>query len=721
VAFLNPLLLFGLAAIVIPLVIHLLARQPSVRTSWAAMRFVKIAVERSQKSRSRTSGILLFLRCAFLVLIALALARPAWKRGGFKETGNGEVAAILLLDQSASMAQTDGTVSRFAKAQQAAEQVLDSLPGASVAVWLVSDGLKAVIPEPARDLSLTRQAIRAATRSDRGSDWQPAIQRALDVLALQKMAQKRLYLITDGQATGWKTPGETAAMLGAAKANVQTSVVIVGDTERQNLAVTGLRLTSAIASATEPARFEVEVSNFGMEATHSVEANLAVDSEAPSDQITLESIAPGESKKVALSVTLRASGFHTVTARVQADRAPADNSRTIALRAMDEMNVLLVDGDPGAEPRDSEVFYLRNALVPVPPEQREKYFIQVKTVSSAELETQKLADFAAVVLANVAEVSGATLTAFEEYLRSGGGLIVFPGAKTNATFYNETMHTQRGFLPAAFGEPHGDAEQDQTFFQLQTKSYEHPMVDPWNDGAAGSLNTARFFRAFTLVPGKPATLPADAGPPTLVLAYADGQPAVMERAWGRGRVVQFSSTAGSRWNDFCLRPAYVPLMHRVLGAVLARQDEQLNGLCGTKFALPIEAGIPEQEARVLKPDGVAASVLRINTVDGRAQFEFDDTDLAGGYEARLGNKTTPFLRFAAQGGRDESELAELSGNDLKALESGALVTRWTTAANFRATLERERTGVEFWLPLAVLGLMVAASETVLGNRWSQTK
>ena len=171
-AFLNPLLLFGLVFIVVPLVIHLLARQPNVRTSWAAMRFVRIAVERAQKDRSRKRGILLFLRCAFLVLIALALARPAWKRGGFNETGKGELATILLLDQSASMAQTDGAVSRFAKAQQAAAQVLDSLPsGSSVAVWLVSDGVRAVIPDPSRDLSLARQAIRKATRSDRGGDW----------------------------------------------------------------------------------------------------------------------------------------------------------------------------------------------------------------------------------------------------------------------------------------------------------------------------------------------------------------------------------------------------------------------------------------------------------------------------------------------------------------------------------------------------------------------
>ena len=40
-AFLNPLLLFGCAAIAAPIIIHLLARRPVERTVWAAMRFLQ--------------------------------------------------------------------------------------------------------------------------------------------------------------------------------------------------------------------------------------------------------------------------------------------------------------------------------------------------------------------------------------------------------------------------------------------------------------------------------------------------------------------------------------------------------------------------------------------------------------------------------------------------------------------------------------------------------
>ena len=421
VAFLNPLLLFGLAAIAAPIIIHLLARRQIRRVAWAAMRFLKVSVERNQKKMNLEDLILLLLRCAFVALLALALARPAFKRGGFAGFGSSDVATILLLDHSASMAQVDGAASRFDKAKQAAEQLLDSLPaGSAVAVWLVSDGVKASIPEPTRDFPLARKAIRNAPRTDRGTDLQPAIQRALDVFKRQTTAVKQLCIITDGQAVGWKAIGETAAMLSAVKNDVQTRLVIVGDTEQRNLAVTGLRLASALAPVGESLRFEVEVGNFGIEEARNVAVSLAVDADAPTDEQAIESIPPGESKKLSLFIALRDAGIHTITARLPPDRAPADDSRTLAVRAIGEVNVLLVDGDPGAELRESEVFYLRNALVPVAPEMRAKYFIKTKTVAPADLEAVRLADFEAIALANVVDLSGATVTALETYLRGGG-------------------------------------------------------------------------------------------------------------------------------------------------------------------------------------------------------------------------------------------------------------------------------------------------------------
>ena len=49
---------------------------------------------------------------------------------------------------------------------------------------------------------------------------------------------------------------------------------------------------------------------------------------------------------------------------------------------------------------------------------------------------------------------------------------------------------------------------------------------------------------------------------------------MMQRTFGRGRVIQFASTADTLWNDLPVRPGiFVPLMYRTLGTLVARQNE----------------------------------------------------------------------------------------------------------------------------------------------------
>ena len=723
-AFLNPLLLFGIIGIASPIIIHLLAKKRIKRTVWAAMKFLKIVVEKNQKRLTLEDLILLLLRCAVLLFLALAMARPSFKQGGFGGFGGSNEAAVIALDNSASMSQSDGVSSKFDKAQKAAEEALDSLPsGSSVAVWLVSDVVKGVIPEPTHDFALARKVIREAQRSDRGTEMPAALRQAVEVLQRGSTVVKQIFLITDGQAAGWKQLADTRALLDSVKKDIQTRLVLVVESEQHNVGVTGLRMSSALAPVNQPVRFEVEVANYGVEEARNVQVSIGVDAEPPGDEAGIEAIPPGESKRISLFVQFREPGFHSVTAHIPADRNPADDQRAVAVRVIGEINVLLVDGDPGVEPRESEVFYLRNALVPVAAEQREKYYIKTKTVSPAELQTSKLSDYEAVVLANVPDVPDGVLATLDKYLRAGGGLIVFPGGKTSAGFYNDKLFTERGFLPASFGPPRGNAEQQEQFFHLLAKGYEHPIVSIWKDPAAGSLATANFYRAFALDPAKSDVPRADIGPPALVLSYADGQPAVMERTYGYGRVIQFSSTADSAWNDLCIRPVFVPLIHRILGAIVTRQDEHLNLRVGTKFNYVMDPETVGRDITFSKPGGKkdATSLRRIALNAGLPMLGFDETDMAGVYDARTGDDATPMLRFATQSDPGESKLEELSPADLKVFDGVAQLIRWSPEHSLRSLLQKERTGSEFWLAFAILALVLAVADTWFGNRWSQSK
>ena len=74
--FLSPLFLIGAAAAAVPIVLHLLRREPETRVRFAAVHLLRHApVEHSSRRRLREL-LLLALRVAALLLLALAFARP---------------------------------------------------------------------------------------------------------------------------------------------------------------------------------------------------------------------------------------------------------------------------------------------------------------------------------------------------------------------------------------------------------------------------------------------------------------------------------------------------------------------------------------------------------------------------------------------------------------------------------------------------------------------
>jgi aerotolerance regulator-like protein/VWA domain-containing protein/CARDB protein len=721
-SFLNPLLLGGLAAIAVPIIIHLLNRRKFHKVVWAAMRFVKASVEQNQRRMRVEDMILLALRCLLVMLLALALARPAILSKAGDVFGQSKVTGVIILDNSYSMGVSDGSMTRFDKARDAALEAIDSMPiGSATAVLLASDVVQGAIPEPTFDLNLARRAIRDAPLTDRATDLLPAIDKAIDLLQERLAIRKEIYLITDGQALGWSQLSEIQSAFEKAKSEITTHIILTGEHEDQNLGVSELRLASGLSPVKQPLRFEVKVTNFGKDEARNVRVALNVDEEPATDEFTIDALPAGSTKSISLFAKLMTEGFHSVHARIPDDRLRADDRRSLVVRAIKDVRVLLIDGDPGNEARDSETYFLRNALVPIPPEMQEEYFIKATTVGTPELSAARLDDFDAVILANVSDVSENMLRNFEQYLRRGGGLMVFPGAKSHPAFYNEQLFRRFQFLPAALGTPRGDAEQDEKYFTLQDKDYQHSIVTIWNDPASGTLGSARFYRAFQLLQS-PTAKSQDAGEPQVILKFADGSPAVMERTWGLGRVVLFSSTADTAWNDLPVRLSFVPLIHRTLGSIVQRQDEGLNIQVGEKFTRRVATEFLDRQTTFTKPGQAEAlrDVGRVEVADGRPVLQYSQTDYAGVYQAAVVDPALS-VKFAAQANSAESSMDELSSAQLGTIRSVAQIVQWSSNMDLKGLVQKERTGLEFWLPIAIVALIVAGTESYLAQLFSREK
>lgn len=739
-SFLNTIMLAGLAAVAVPIIIHLLNRRKFKTVTWAAMKFVKLSVDQNQRRMRIEDLILLLIRCAMVALLALALARPAKKDATTDVLGQAKVTGIVILDNSYSMdlrlkageGGDSGGGATFEQARQAAKSTLDALPsGSAVGVLLASDIVQGVIDEPTHDLNQAHEVLDKAQVSHHATDLYPAVESAVNILKERADLRKEIYVVTDGQASGWQQNADIQKLLEENQDDIDVYVLRVGeDTVPGNLAITKLDVSSGLTPVKHPLRIEVEVANHGETEWQDVTVNLFVDERAdPVDQVNIPSVKAGETIPVPLFARLEKEGYHSIRASFndpdRYDSLPADNQNRLVVNAVSDVRVLVVDGDGAAsDPRDQESFFLNVALSPV-----DDHYVQVDVKSPEELSQASLSKYTTVIMANVGRFTDDNVKAMRDYLLNGGGLIFYPGDQVEVDYYNDELFKKHGILPSPWGVPEGDASQDEDFQEFQKRGYEHPVTAPWNNPEFGSIGTSRTFRWLPLNAEAEQPEVDEAGLPRVVLRYESrpeegeeegdlGGPAIMERDWGTGRVFQFSSTADTDWSDLAIRgPSVVPLLYRIIGNVQANRDAGLNLKVGEPFRKVLAANEQSKEGEVFDKGAVQSKPLTPETVGDTTLLQFKDTHRAGVYRFSFKGSTETNL-FAVQPDQRESDLRKVEDGDLPA---DAQVIKWDNGENFKSKVQDARVGTELWLLILLIVLALAGLETFLAQKFSQSK
>ncbi|MBX3747259.1 MAG: BatA domain-containing protein [Verrucomicrobiae bacterium] len=705
------------AAVAVPILIHLLNRRRFRRVSWAAMRFLRASIEKNRRRMELEDWILLALRCLMVLLLALALARPALRSAAaFLETGR--AAAVLVLDRSGSMQAGDGVRTRFDLAKEAAEAALEAYPaGSTVAMVLGADRLEEPVGEPAFDLARVRQAVREATVSELGTDHAVGLLRALEVLGGQTALRKEIVLVTDRQGWGWRRWPEVEAALLEVAQDTRLRVVLVGAPVEENLSVVELSRSAGFATAGEPVRFQAEVAYRGGQPMRQVRATLHVNGGPAVDEALAEEMMPGESRRLTFFARLPSPGWHAVSVRLPADRMPADDGGTRMVRAVERVRVLVVDGDA----ESNGAFFLRQALQPVPREVAPEYFLQPRVVAAGQLAFTRLGDFDAVILSDVPPLASGAVDALARYVREGGALIGFAGPQAQEAFYHGELRDRTGLLPASLGGLKGNPESEEGVLHWEQGPYRHPVLTLWNEAGAGTLAGVRFLAGWEWV--MPLAEAGRAGMDSeVIVRWADGTPAVVERRLGRGRAMWFGSTAGTGWNDLAVRPAFVPLLHRAVGLLAETAEAQRNGRVGMAMGVRMAPEWTGRDVVVTVPGVPERRVTRlVGAGEDGAQLVFEETVRAGVYGVAAPGDPTVLAQFAVWPDPAESDLTDWTPEQREEVEKRAQVIDWEPGQDLRALFERERVGVEIWWPLILGVLVLGCVESWLAQRFSRSK
>lgn len=748
----NPwLFVAGAAAILIPILIHLLNKRKFRIVEWAAMDFLLDADKKNRRRIRLENLILLLLRCLAVFLIGLLLARPFIPTNVTAGLLNAsQFERIVLLDDSLSMQARLGNESAF----ELARKRLSDLAG-SLAQDQSNNSLTLLVTSRPEGRLYTGKPLNADSASEIQSEiekLEPGDGTARLDAALAELEQyiesqppnvnRVVYVLSDLRRRDWKEadagPEVPLKVLGRLSKLVQGCYLIdAGDDEDRNLAISEIRPEGTLVQGVQ-SRFDVAVTNHGTTAASDIRVKLSAGDSLPVEQ-TIDRLGPGQTTAVRFNFTFsgeeeaenaerplppRQVKVELTTAQQGTDdRLPADSVAYFPARLVRGIPALIIDGDPSADFGKAESFYLRRALSPIGPVPSG---VAATIVTENELESLSLDKFQTIFLLNnyrLGDKTAENIARLEKWVEAGGGLVLMPGDQIDEKTFNE--HYWRGgagLSPIKLENIRGD-ESEKTWAGLKVEDSSHEALKQFAGQNNPLLESVKVFRWWGSSIKK-----EQLGKEVAVVAKfndVEDSPAIVEKPFGKGRVVAFTIPADSDWHNWTSDPSFLLVVQDFVRYLAA--DRGSKGL--VTVGQPLEQSIdltqydldaPLVGPKELKANLQAAPPEGANAPGGGAdqqtiwRMEYPAANLQGFYELKLARRdgASDSVLFAANVDPSEGDLKRAERETMQRELAGTNVE--IVSANQAQSLASAGTQTEVWWYLLWGVVGVLASEQLLG-------
>ncbi len=620
-------------------------------------------------------------RMVLLGLVALALTRPFWtpkESAAATAKGRGGAASrrdvVLVIDGSASMdRKMDGTSPREQAIAWSRDFLKKLAPGSTVAVLVARDRVQPLVATPSFDLTKVDKALGTIAASRGSSDLPAAMVDGLSLLEATENPARDIIVLTDGQKRPWRTdePPRWALLrelhrdftrrLGVTPAVWSVTFGTGLKPKGADGAVGPLELPRTLVPPQLPILVRTAVANAGPGSlTRTVE--LLIDGQpAPGAAQVVGPVPVGGTTPVEFKTALTDPGSHVLTVRLAPGDDPlaANDEASRPVEVTKALPVLLVDGEPGLEPLTSETDFLRAALAPTGDDTPQ---VAATVVKLADFKPEAVQGQSVVVLANVDRLDAGQMAAIAGVLDAGGGVLVAPGKKTDAAFWNEQIDRNgTGWLPARLGDARGVFSARKAEAHPSPPTFQSPSLAPFGTGDAPALAEADLFSYRVLTP-------ATRAPAATVLARLDtGDPWIVERPFRKGRVVLLAGPVDAEGGTLPVNPDFVPLMHELVYH-LADAASSRSVRPGEPIVVDLDPAPPAdvKTCSVTTPTGETLA-MPIEREGGRARAR-----LEAAYEPGIYTVSRPAgpLHVAVESDPRESDLTPLADADQKRLADG---------------------------------------------------
>lgn len=659
---LAPLFLAGFLVIALPIWLHRLQTQSSVRQKFSSSMLLESSQQQVHVQRKLKYFVLLALRIALLVLLALAFAKPFLSRSPTAGAENAAGSLLVVVDTSVSM----GRDNVFSQAQDEARRTIDEAD-ANTAVQLVSaDATLRLVTDLSIDKSTHRAALANLQVTAMRLDYGEAME-AIGRLTSSLPPPVRLHLVSDFQSSAMPVRFSDLVLSGIAEFEPH----VVGAGYPLNWSVEYLRETAD----------GLDVGVF-----YSGDNERLAEVELQVNETVVESRALNGigQQTIRFSGAEYTEGDNRVAVRIDADDdLPADNQWFHVIERNPPTVIPLITYNPGGLP----VTYLTAALASAGENQYE-----VQTMMAGQFDARVLTRYRWLVIDDIGSIDdqlGAVLTS---YLEGGGNLLAFAGDRAAGL---ETIPVTGHRLIS--GNVATVSNQFLSIGQIDTNHQALTNSDGWH-----SVNVTR-------------SMPVEEVDGDQVLVRLEnGEPFLVEQRIGSGRLLLVLGGLDNRWSDLPVRPVFVSFIVDAARYLSGINEIPKIYTTGATLPLALTGGASGQ---VVDPDG--NSVLSLADTTREQQIRLNKS---GFYEVYtpLGE-----MLVAANIDPLESDLREISQDVLERWReatdeqpSAGNVPVFTPAQLAELASESR---LELWHWVLLLAALIMISESLLGNSYLATR
>jgi len=657
--FFAPWFLAGLAAVGLPVWLHLLRKHRSTPQPFSSLMFFERHIQSSIKHKRLRYLVLFAMRTALIVLLVLAFAHPYIRTTARPLARAGEV-TVLAIDNSLSM-RAGG---RLEGARRMAASDAASLgPGRRGQVLAFGSRVQMM-----SDLTDDRAALRAGIDAIEPSDTRTSyaeLARSVRSIAQSLRLPLRVFLYSDMQQTGMPANFNDLRL----NADVRLEPRPVDSKAVPNFAVENVVAPQRVYDA-KKTRVLVTVAGFATPKARRTVSLLLNGRNIESKAVDVPENGRATVEFLSLEVP---SGRNKGEVRIDsADTLPSDDSYFFSVERADPRHALFVheaDNTRG-------LLYFQSALGA---SGQAAFEIDPATLEQAA--NLAPAKYAFVVLSDVGTLPGGFENELRGYVRQGGAVLIALGH----------MSAANPRIPVADGHIEGSHYSGREGALFQTAVWldaTYPAIlrnNRWDD--------VKFYQAIHVAPGNA----------RVAARLSDQTPLLLDQQVGAGHVVVFASTFDNVANDFPLHASFVPFIQQT-ARYLGRLDDGPSSLPVGSFEELRDAKEQGSAVDVLDPKGERAFSLAEASKAQNIQFT-----MAGFYDIRRPNGRNELVAVNAD--RRESDLTPASPEALTLWQNTA---SGGTDAGQDARAEQKPLSLWWYVMLAALALALA--ESLLGNR-----